>query len=228
MGYIYMLIDKRNGKKYVGKHNGKKDDYWSSGLVPNRIANKHGRDIFTRVILEDGIDDEELNNKEIYYIKLEDSFNNGYNSTLGGEGGNHWVNDKTEEELKLIREKQSKKLKGRVFSNVSKKKMSESAKNKVLSKEHRNNIGKAVKKRGGTPHTDETKDKLSKIMSGRKNPKHSKFMVDNNPKSQQVSIDGVIYNTITEATEILKISRSTIKYRLNNETDKFKNWFKIK
>lgn len=132
MGYIYMLIDKRNGKKYVGKHNGKKDDYWSSGLVPNRIANKHGRDIFTRVILEDGIDDEELNNKEIYYIKLEDSFNNGYNSTLGGEGGNHWVNDKTEEEIKLIREKQSKKLKGRVFTDETKRKMSESAKNKVF------------------------------------------------------------------------------------------------
>ena len=65
-------------------------------------------------------------------------------------------------------------------------------------------------------------------MSGRKNPKHSKFMTDNNPKAQQVSIDGVIYNTISEATEILKISRSAIKYRLNNKTDKFKNWFKIK
>lgn len=228
MGYIYMLIDKRNGKKYVGKHNGKKDDYWSSGLVPNRIANKHGRGIFTRVILEGNIDDVELNNKEIYYIELEDSFNNGYNSTLGGEGGNHWVNNKTEEELRVIRDKQSKKLKGRVFSDETKKQMSLSAKVKIFTKEHRENIGKAVKKRGGTPHSKETKDKLSKIMGGRKNPKHSKFMVDNNPKAQQVSIDGVIYNTITEATEILKISRSTIKYRLNNETDKFKNWFKIK
>lgn len=225
MGYIYMLIDKRNGKKYVGKHNGKKDDYWSSGLVPNRIANKHGRDIFTRVILEDGIDDEELNNKEIYYIKLEDSFNNGYNSTLGGEGGNHWVNDKTEEEIKLIREKQSKKLKGRVFTDETKRKMSESAKNKVLTKEHRENIGKAVKKRGGTPHTDETKVKLSKAMTGKKNPKHSDFMVKNNPKSQKVSIDGVIYDTIKEASEELKINRSTIKYRLNNK--KNKTWFKI-
>jgi group I intron endonuclease len=220
-----MLIDKRNGKKYVGKHNGKKDDYWSSGLVPNRIANKHGRDIFTRVILEDGIDDEELNNKEIYYIKLEDSFNNGYNSTLGGEGGNHWVNDKTEEEIKLIREKQSKKLKGRVFTDETKRKMSESAKNKVLTKEHRENIGKAVKKRGGTPHTDETKVKLSKAMTGKKNPKHSDFMVKNNPKSQKVSIDGVIYDTIKEASEELKINRSTIKYRLNNK--KNKTWFKI-
>ena len=228
MGYIYMLVDKRNGKKYVGKHNGKKYDYWSSGLVPNRIADKYGRDIFTRVILEDNINDIDLNNKEIYYIGLEDSFNNGYNSTLGGEGGNHWVNSKTKEELRSIRQKQSKKLKGRVFSDETKLKMSESAKNKIFTKKHRENIGEAIMKRGGIPHTNKTKDKLSKIMSGKKNPEHSKFMIDNNPKSQQVSIDGIIYNTIKEASERLNISRSVVKYRLNTKTEKFKNWFKIK
>jgi hypothetical protein len=96
---------------------------------------------------------------------------------------------------------------------------------KFLTKEHRENIGKAVKKRGGTPHTDETKVKLSKAMTGKKNPKHSDFMVKNNPKSQKVSIDGVIYDTIKEASEELKINRSTIKYRLNNK--KNKTWFKI-
>ena len=40
MGYIYLLIDKRNGKKYVGKHNGSDKNYWSSGLIPNRIKKK--------------------------------------------------------------------------------------------------------------------------------------------------------------------------------------------
>lgn len=227
MGYIYMLIDTRNGKKYVGKHNGKKDDYWSSGLVPNMIANKHGKGIFNRVILEDDIDEVNLNNKEIYYINLEDSFNNGYNCTIGGEGGNHWVHNKTEEEIRLIREKKSKKLKGRVFSDDTKKKMSESAKNKILTKEHKENISKAVKKRGGVSHTKETKEKLSKIMSGRTNPYHSLFMVNNNPKAQKVSIEGVVYNTIKEAVDSLNISRSTIKYRLNNKKEKFKNWFKL-
>lgn len=226
MGYIYMLVDNRNGKKYVGKHNGKKNNYWSSGLVPNRIANKHGKDIFTRTILEENIPDSELNNKEVYYIEVEDSFKNGYNSTKGGEGGNHWVNNKTEEELILIRKKQSDKLKGRVFSEETKKQMSESAKNKFFTKEHRENIGKAVKRRGGISHSKKTKDKLSKIMSGRKCPEHSKFMFENNPRAQKVYIEGVIYDTIKEAVDTLKISRSTIKYRLNNKNNK--NWFKIK
>ena len=228
MGYIYMLIDKRNGKKYVGKHNGNKKDYWSSGLVPNRIAKKHGKEIFDRVILEDNLEDKLLNEKEIFYIEKEESFKNGYNSTIGGEGGNHWVYSKTKEELEEISRIKSYKLTGRVFSEETKKKMSESAKNKILTKEHKDNISKAVKLRGGNPHTDETKDKLSKIMSGRKNEEHSKFMVLNNPKAQKISIEGVIYDTIKEGCDILNIHRSTIKYRLNSKKEAFNKWFKIK
>lgn len=227
MGYIYMLIDKRNGKKYVGKHNGKKTNYWSSGLIPNRIANKHGKEVFDKVILEDNItSDNLLNEKEIHYIALYNTFEEGYNSTIGGEGGGHWIYNKTDEELEEIKRKKSEKMKGRVFSEETRKKMSESAKNKFFTKEHRDNIGRAVSKRGGIPHTKETKAKLSKIMSGRKNPEHSKFMSDNNPSAQKVSIEGVIFRTIKEASEKLSISRSTIKYRLNN--DNFENWFKIK
>jgi len=229
MGYIYMLIDTRNGKKYIGKHNGNKKSYWSSGLIPNRIVKKYGKNIFDRVIIEDNIETVELlNSKEMYYIELYDTFNNGYNSTIGGEGGGHWIYTKTEDEILDIKRKKSEKLKNRIFSDETRKKMSESAKNKILTDEHKKNISEAVKKRGGFPHTEKTKEKLSKIMSGRKKPEHSKFMCENNPKSQMVSIDGVIYKTIKEASELLNISRSSIKYRLNSKNEKFKNWFKLK
>ena len=87
MGYIYLLIDTRNGKKYVGKHNGNKKNYWSSGIIPNRIAKKYGRDIFNRCLLEDNIPKHLLNEKEIYYINKENSFLDGYNTTVGGDGG---------------------------------------------------------------------------------------------------------------------------------------------
>jgi group I intron endonuclease len=224
-----MLIDIRNDKKYIGKHNGNKKNYWSSGLIPNRIAKKYGKNIFNRVILEDNIESIELLNlKEIYYIELYNTFKDGYNSTIGGEGGGHWIYSKTEVEILEIKRKKSEKLKNRVFSIETRKKMSESAKNKIVTDEHKKNISEAVKKRGGVPHTEETKVKLSKIMGGRKNPEHSKFMCENNPKSQIVSIDGITYRTIKEASELLNISRSTIKYRLNSENKKFKNWFKIK
>jgi group I intron endonuclease len=229
MGYIYMLLDKRNGKKYIGKHNGSYKDYWSGGIIPNNIANKYGKDVFERVILLEDLETNEiLNEKEKYYIKLHNTIENGYNLTEGGDGGNDWMKYKTKEELKDIKLKKSKSLSGRTFSDETRKKMSNSAKNKVFTKEHRENIGKGVKKRGGIPHTKETKEKLSKVMSGRKNPKHSEFMSKNNPKNQKVSINGVLYDTIKDAANILKMSRSSVKYRLNSNNEKYNKWYKIK
>jgi len=228
MGYIYMLIDKRNGKKYIGKHNGLKKDYWSSGLVPNRISKKYGKEIFDRIILEDNIENDVLNDREIFYIKQEDTFNNGYNSTVGGDGGGHWIYQKSQEEIKLISEVKSKKLSGRTFSDETKIKMSESAKKKIFTDEHKKNIGLAVKKRGGIKHTDETKKKLSIVKTGIKNEQHSKFMVDNNPKAQSVSIEDIIYLTIKDASEKLNLPRHIVKNRLNTNNQKYKNWFKIK
>ena len=228
MGYIYMLIDKRNGKKYIGKHNGGKKDYWSSGLVPNRIAKKHGKKIFERFILEDKIPDDILNEREIFYIKEHDSFNNGYNATIGGEGGGHWIYNKTEAEIKKIAEIKSKKLTGRVFSEETLRKMSDSGKIKVFTKGHRENIGKAMSLIGGHPSSEEKKEKHREFMTGRKNPEHGNFMRENNPKAQKVSILGVIYLTIKEACEKLEITRPVMKYRLNSKSDKFKNWIKIK
>jgi group I intron endonuclease len=228
MGYIYMLIDKRNGKKYVGKHNGFKKDYWSSGLIPNRISKKYGKEVFERIILEENVEPHLLNDKEMFYIEQEDTFNNGYNLTIGGDGGNHWVYCKSETELKLIAEIKSKKLSGRTFSDETKLKMSESAKKKYFSEEHKKNIGVAVKKRGGIKHTNETKKKLSIIKTGVKNKQHSKFMSENNPKRQPISIENVIYSSIKDASEKLNIPRHIVKNRLKSNDEKYKNWFKIK
>ncbi len=228
MGYVYMLEDKRNGKKYIGKHNGKKEDYWSSGLVPNKVASKYGRDVFERVILEDNIDDSLLNQKEQYYINKYNTFKDGYNATKGGEGGNHWVYDKSEEELEIIKMKKSKKLKGRVFSDESRMKMSESHRGKKLSEEHKKNIGNAVRKRGGIPHTEETKKKISEAHKGKKNENHSIYMKKNNPNAQKVSINGVVYDMIKMASDRLNMSVSSIKYRLNSDKEEYKKWFKIK
>jgi group I intron endonuclease len=222
-----MLVDKRNGKKYVGKHNGVKKNYWSSGLVPNRVAKKHGKEIFERIILEDNIPDDKLNEKEIFYIKEYDSFNNGYNATIGGEGGGHWIYSKTELEIKRIAEIKSEKLTGRVFSEKTKNKMSESAKVKIFTQTHKDNISKAVKKRGGHPHSEETKNKLSILMKGRKNDGHSNFMFENNPMSRSVSINDKIYISIAEASRNLGLHYKIVTWRVKSDKEKYKEWFFI-
>ena len=228
MGYIYLLIDTRNGKKYVGKHNGNKKHYWSSGIIPNRIAKKYGRDIFNRCLLEDNIPKHLLNEKEIYYINKENSFLDGYNTTVGGDGGGDWIYHKSKEEIEKISEIKSKKMSGRVFSEETILKMKESGKKKKLTVEHKKNISIAVRKRGGFPHSEETKKKLSELKMGIKNETHSNFMKEDNPNFCEISVNGIIYKSIKEYSLIHNISYKTIIYRLNSKTKKFKDWVRLK
>ena len=70
---------------------------------------KWGWDAFEGRILEE-VYEEDLNELEKFYIEQFDSYKNGYNSTLGGEGtrGRNPFANKTEEEMKEIKEKMSK------------------------------------------------------------------------------------------------------------------------
>ena len=221
-GYIYLLIDKRNGLKYVGKHNGKKKHYISGGLIPNRLIKKYGIDIFERQILENNIKNLEiLNEREKYYIEMYNTFKDGYNLTIGSDGGGDWILKKTKEEIEHISKIKSEKLKGRIFSDETKKLMSLRKKNIPLTEEHKLNI---IKSQSGEnhpwfnrKHTEETKLKISKSKIGIKNILLSKKLQKFNPKSKQISIDSVIYKSQIEASKILKIARVTIRKRVLSE-----------
>ena len=223
-----MLEDIRNGKKYIGKHNGSNKKYWSSGIIPNRLAKKYGREIFNRTILEDGISSpEELNNKEEFYINQFNSFIDGYNMTVGGDGGGDWILTKTTEEIQRISESKSSKLKNRKFSDFTIQKMKSSHTGKKLTPEHRTNIGKAVTLRGGTPHSEETKKHLSDQKIGKPNPSHSEYMKHNNPNSQKISIYGIEYKSIKFASNSLGITGRMIITRLNSQKEEYINWIRL-
>lgn len=99
-GKIYIIKNTENQKIYIGKtfdsiqtrFNTHKRD---SKKVKNqhrhfyKAINKYGVDKFYIELLEDNIKEEELSNKEIEYILKLDSYNNGYNSTLGGDGSRY-------------------------------------------------------------------------------------------------------------------------------------------
>lgn len=92
-GFIYKITNKVNNKIYIGQtrytvefrwrqHKNKKTDF---GNHFHDAIRKYGEDNFLVETLEE-CDVEKLNEREIYYIAKFDSFNNGYNTTLGGEG----------------------------------------------------------------------------------------------------------------------------------------------
>lgn len=230
-GYIYLLTDNRNGKKYVGKHIGTDNNYFSGGVIPNKIAKKHGKEIFTKIILENNIINENLLlEKEIYYIEKYDTFNNGYNLTKGGDGGGTWIHKKTTVEKERISNVKRNKMIGRKFSEKTLEKMSLAKKGIPLTEEHKKNISISQSGKNhpwfGRNHSEESKKKISEKHKGMKSTEHSNFMKKNNPKSLPVSINGRIFDSIQQACEELNLKRHVVKTKLNslNHPD----WVKIK
>lgn len=97
VGYIYHIINIKNNKRYIGKTFNidrriqrhfidlKKQQHHSIKL--QRAFNKYGKDSFQLDVQMYEIQDEdELSILEIKEIEKFDSYNNGYNVTLGGEG----------------------------------------------------------------------------------------------------------------------------------------------
>jgi group I intron endonuclease len=228
-GHIYLLTDKRNGKKYVGKHIGTDKNYFTGGVVPNKIAKKYGKEVFDKIILENNINTEEsLSEKEIFFIKEYNTFNDGYNLSEGGDGGGSWINKKTIEEKEKIANIKREKNKGRKFSKESLEKMSKAKKGKPLTDEHKKNISKSQSGENhpwfGRKHSEDSKLKISEKRKGIKNPSHSEFMKKNNPRNLSITINGRKFDSIQQASEELNIARHVVKTRLNSINHP--NWIK--
>lgn len=96
--YIYKIINKVTNEKYVGQttnfsrrisdHKQKLKANKHPNAKLQASWNKYGEKAFTVIKTEYNLTKEELNRKEIEEIEKEDSYHNGFNLTLGGDGGN--------------------------------------------------------------------------------------------------------------------------------------------
>lgn len=97
MPYIYKITNQINQKSYIGKttllnplerwrqHKAESNKERSKHRALYRAFNKYGVENFIFEIIEE-ISAEELNQREQYYIQQYNTFHNGYNETLGGDG----------------------------------------------------------------------------------------------------------------------------------------------
>lgn len=111
-GSIYIIKNTVNKNVYIGQTTMTVHERFMTHMKPSAMKvkrnyklynaiNKYGRDKFYFEILEENIPLSQLNEKEIRYIAHYDSFNNGYNSTKGGDGRIINVIDNEEELLAL-------------------------------------------------------------------------------------------------------------------------------
>ena len=156
-GLIYKLTSKTSRKCYIGqcktsnlseRMESHKYETSKTDIHFGRALRKYGWEDFNLTILEENINYDDIDEREIYWIKYYDSFNNGYNSTIGGKGGNTYAK-KTEEEMKIIGQKISKAISGSKNGNKGQY------------------VGK-LNSMYGKHHTEETKRTISKKLKGRK------------------------------------------------------------
>lgn len=92
-----MVTNLVNGKKYIGQTIRTVEDRWKQHIRNARLSNqnahyfqyairKYGPENFKVEVLEE-CPKEELDEKEMYYIKKYNTYEDGYNLSLGGEGG---------------------------------------------------------------------------------------------------------------------------------------------
>lgn len=93
-GYVYLIENKINDKKYVGKTYLPIQERWRQHRADSQRKNKQYRPLYN-AMKKYGIENffiseleycENCEEREKYWIMHYDSFHNGYNATLGGDG----------------------------------------------------------------------------------------------------------------------------------------------
>lgn len=167
--YIYCIENTINGHKYIGKHCGKNDDYFGSGVALKKAIQKYGKDMFIKTVLEHCSVDH-LNEREKYWIAYHNTYlGEGYNLTPGGDG---WVQGMKHTHSSKARISNAKK--GNVIiSEEQKKQIKQSLENyySKLTPEQRSEIyGVGGRKQKGVqkkPFTEVHKSNLSKGQTGK-------------------------------------------------------------
>lgn len=198
-GVVYRYISP-SGKSYIGQTKDehkrrlcfKPTKYYSGSRLDNAIK-KYGIDSFTYEILyrneynsfEEATND--LNEKEKYYIAKYDSYRNGYNMTLGGEGVRGFRLEGEAKERMIIHLKKHylthpNPFQGKKHSEKTRELLSELAKQRVgdknpnfgkpISENQRKILSECAKKRKGElnsfynrRHSEETKKRVSEANS---------------------------------------------------------------
>ena len=195
MFYIYLIVNKVNGKTYVGQHKSSskewyEDKYMGSGKLLKKAKQKYGIENFEKFLIQYCYSKEETDKAEIFWIaEYRRRGKAEYNIADGGAGGTskgkHW---KLSEEVK---KKHSEANKGKHRTDEQRRRISEARKGKYLTEETRRKLSEKLKGRvspyKGKHHTEEQKRKMSEAQKGKHLSEETKRKIGEARKGKKVS-----------------------------------------
>ncbi len=171
---IYKTTNLINRKIYIGQTHYDKPNYFGSGTLITNAIKKYGIENFIKEYIDEVNSQEELDEKEMYWIKKYNSQDKtiGYNIADGG-----WNYLTMTDEIK---EKISNTLKGKYVGD------SAFRKGISLTEEHKQAISNANK---GKSLTEETKYKISEANKGKNHSEESREKMSRSHKGKILSED---------------------------------------
>lgn len=201
---IYMATNLINEKSYVGQtinsleqrkgEHARRSSLNNDNLYFHNALRKYGVDSFDWIVIDKCDTIERLNELEIFYIGFYDTFENGYNLTIGGN--NYTCSEETKQKISIAQ-------RGKKNHNYGKR-------------------GKETSMYG-RKHSKETKKKMSDALKGRDNHckgrKHSeetlkKITGENNHNACGVIVNGNYFPTLIAAAKFLGVVQTTIANRI--------------
>lgn len=163
---IYKITNNINEKVYIGQTIGTLQNRWNHHGIPKektyfaKAIRKYGRENFKIEQIDSATTKEELNEKEIYWIKFYDATNRdkGYNIKIGGSSS------PCPEEIKI---KISNSTKGRIVSDLTRQKLRDFNLGKKHTDEAKLKCSIASSNRVSS---DKTKEKIRQANLGKKRP----------------------------------------------------------
>ena len=200
---IYKVTNLINNKIYVGQDKNNNPNYFGSGKTIKKAIKKYGKENFEKTIIEFCKTENELNEREIYWIDKLNSTNRkiGYNISKGGKEGdrkigieiakngiyNYWNKKYGKEEAERRKANANKKISSSLKKNPNKliklgrynfwvEKYGENIADKKL-KEWKEKISKFQKEKikNGWKHSQETINIIKEKSTGRKHSEETKL-----------------------------------------------------
>jgi group I intron endonuclease len=148
-GYIYKITNTVNSKVYIGQTTRSiearfKEHLRNCNTVSKKsmhlyaAMNTYGKENFSIELLGEAASQDELNEKEIYWINYYDSLNNGYNMKQGGQ-------DENPMNSSIVREKHDIKMRSEEVRTKISKSMTEYRNKHGFSASHRQKLSEAAK-----------------------------------------------------------------------------------